>query len=73
MTTVHIQPLPVWARNTKYKPSPPPVFSDGEPSPADRALAQELFEALDPESQRWYSSFGRLRAAQPLAQGGTTS
>lgn len=60
MTTVNIQPLPAWARDTRFKPMHPPIFSDGDPSPADRALAQELFEALDAESQRWYSSSGAL-------------
>lgn len=65
MTTVNIQPLPAWARKARFKPMHPPIFSDGDPTPADRALAQELFEALDPESQRWYSSSGSLFPAAP--------
>lgn len=31
---------------------PPPIF-DGDPSPNDVELAQELFLALDAESQPW--------------------
>ncbi len=54
MSAVNVRPLPTWARKTKYKPLPPPIF-DGDPTPADRALARELFLALDRESQAWYA------------------
>lgn len=73
MTTVNIQPLPAWARETRFKPLPPPIFSDGDPTPADRALAQELFEALDLESQLWYANSRSLsltkRNAPPKRKG----
>lgn len=54
MTTVQISPLPSWARKTKYKPLPAPIFPDGEPTADDRALAAALWAELDPESQAWY-------------------
>jgi hypothetical protein len=63
MTTVNIHPLPEWAR--KYPqhlwPGHPPIFTDGEPTEADRDLARELFAALDGESQDWYGSTPWLR------------
>jgi len=54
VTTVQIEPLPAWARKTRYRPAPPAVFPDGAPTPADRALALALFAELDPASQDWY-------------------
>ena len=58
--TVHIQPLPRWCLKhpTRFRPGIPPMFRDlpeGEgPTEADKALAYELFLALDPESRAWY-------------------
>ena len=54
MTTVQIAPLPAWARKTKYRPAPMPIFPDGAPTAEDRALALALFEELDVDSQAWY-------------------
>jgi hypothetical protein len=51
--SVDIRPLPAWARKTRYKPLPPPVFV-GEPTRADVELALALFAELDAESQDWY-------------------
>jgi len=36
---------------------PPPIFSDDDPAADDIALARELFQALDTESQHWYRSY----------------
>ena len=58
MTTVHIEPLPSWARATKYKPLHPPVFPDSTPSDDDIELALALYAELDPESQAWYGGDG---------------
>jgi hypothetical protein len=55
-TVVQISPLPAWARKTKFRPLPPPIFPDGDPAPEDRELALALFAELDPESQQWYGS-----------------
>lgn len=62
MATVNIQPLSDWARKITpwLRPMPPPIFTDGEPTRADRELALELWRALDRESQAWY---GDLEAA----------
>lgn len=51
---VDIHPLSSWARQAKYRPGPPPVFPDGDPAPADLALALALFDELDADSQAWY-------------------
>lgn len=51
---VDIQPMPAWARKTKYAPLPPPVFTDGEPTCEDVELALALFHELDQDSRRWY-------------------
>lgn len=54
MITVHITPLPAWARGTIYRPGPRPIFQGGEPTQEDVQLALALFNALDAESQEWY-------------------
>ncbi len=54
MSTVDIQPMPEWARNTRFRPHHPPIFTDGDPTPDDRILALELWRLLDPQSKRWY-------------------
>ncbi len=56
MANVNIAPLPLWARALPkwMRPTHPPIF-DSEPTPADVELAHELFDALDPDSQEWYS------------------
>lgn len=51
---VAIQPLPAKYRGKKFRPMPPPIFPDGEPTPEDVALALALLDELDPESQAWY-------------------
>jgi hypothetical protein len=55
MATVSIRPLPMGYREIlpRFRPQHPPIF-DGEPTAEDVALARELFEALDLESQQWY-------------------
>jgi hypothetical protein len=59
MANVNISPMPLWARALprRMRPTPPPIF-DSEPTPADIELARELFDALDPDSQDWYSGAG---------------
>lgn len=54
MNTVQITPLPTWARKTRFKPLPVPVFPDGDPTQDDRELALALFDELDADSQQWY-------------------
>ena len=59
---VQIVPIPEWYASrgiTRFLPMPPPIFPDGDPTPADIELARELFLALDPNSQRWYRFRGR--------------
>lgn len=58
MKTVNIVPLPAWARATRFRPQHPPVFPDGPPTPEERELARELFQALDADSQEWYRRHG---------------
>lgn len=50
---VTIVPLPTWARKTKFRPMPPPIFA-GNPTPEDVELALALLAELDEESQAWY-------------------
>ena len=52
--TATITMLPSWARKTRFKPLPPPVFPDGDPTPDDIELALALFAELDADSQAWY-------------------
>lgn len=54
--TVKIQPMPGCIRDLPpwLRPMTPPVFPDEPPTNDDRALARELFQALDQESQEWY-------------------
>lgn len=62
---INIIPLPAAMREypEMYWGLHPPVFSGDAVTPEDRALALDLIEALDPDSQRWYASFAaRLRA-----------
>jgi len=54
MSEVSISPLATWARTAKYRPCPPPIFPDGDPTPADIRLALALFDELDSASQDWY-------------------
>lgn len=60
MSRVEIIPMPQKRReiSSKYRPIPPPIFPDGEPTDEDRELARELFKALDSESQEWYRRCG---------------
>lgn len=55
MAIVTLRPMPHAYREipNKFRPQHPTIF-DGDPTPADIALARELFEALDPDSQEWY-------------------
>lgn len=57
--TVDLKPMPrrYLEISEKFRPQHPPIF-DGTPTPADIAEARALFEALDPESQRWYGRSG---------------
>ncbi len=61
MATVNVSPMPrSYLEIPKHlRPGIPPIFPDGEPTPADIALARELFAALDPESQELYCRHGR--------------
>ena len=54
--SVHVIPLPQWAREIpeRLRPQHPPIFEDGDATEADRDLAAALIEALDDESRRWY-------------------
>ncbi len=54
--TVAISPMPQKIREIpeRWRPGPPPVFPDGKPTDAERALARDLWRALDLESRRWY-------------------
>jgi len=59
MTNVNIRPMPrvLLKYSMKFRPTVAPVFSDigpEGPTPEDRALARELFLALDEESKEWY-------------------
>lgn len=60
--TVTIKPMPEWCRKLKkFRPFPPPVFTNcGEsgPSQEDIELARELFKILDEESKDWYRLVG---------------
>ena len=63
--TVHIEPLPTWARKTKFRPQPQPMFDTADPTPAEVELALALFDELDPASRAWYGGaefVERLRA-----------
>lgn len=56
MATVNVHPIPsdYHKISQRFRPMPAPIFSDGDPTPADIELARELFLALDLESQRRY-------------------
>ena len=62
MTIVNVAPMSEdwrryaerWLPRPRFIPAPPPIFSGGEPTEADRALAIELWRALDWLSKRWY-------------------
>lgn len=55
---VQIHPLPLWARSIseRLRPGHPPIFTEGNPTADDRALAAALIAELDEESQRWYGN-----------------
>lgn len=65
MATVTIRPIPAGFLKFSRRvwPGHPPIFTDGEPTEADRELARELFAALDPDSQAWYA--GAAWLAEP--------
>lgn len=70
---INIIPLPAAMREypEMYWGLHPPIFQDGAVTPEDWALALELIEALDPESQRWYADSAaslRARLKQALGQ-----
>ena len=56
MATVNVMPLPQAYRkiSAKYRPQHPPIFPDGDPTPADVELARALYRELDRDSQDWY-------------------
>ena len=66
---VEIVPAPQWIHDYickgfsfKFVPAPPPVFRESSaPTDAERALALELWKALDPVSRRWYIYRGIYR------------
>jgi hypothetical protein len=53
---VNVIPLSQWARALPVwlRPQHPPIFEEGEPTAADRRLAEALIIALDDESRAWY-------------------
>ena len=57
MSTVNVTPLSPALRATpaRYRPGFPPLFPDGDPTPADIELARDLFLLLDAASKAWYS------------------
>ncbi|PIV89412.1 MAG: hypothetical protein COW48_00640 [Hydrogenophilales bacterium CG17_big_fil_post_rev_8_21_14_2_50_63_12] len=71
--TVQVNPLPAAYRSIskKFRPTPPPVFPNGEPTADEIELARELFALLDAESREWYGSMavfaGSPRATPPAA------
>lgn len=58
MRTVTVRPLTEAERKISplYRPRHPPIFPQGNPTPAERELARELFKLLDAESRRWYGT-----------------
>lgn len=56
MAIVEIVSLPLAWREVpqRFWPGVPPIFSDGDPTPPDWALARELVAALDDTSREWY-------------------
>lgn len=65
---VRIKPMPTWMRKypSRYWTVTPPVFPNGEPTEADIRLARQLYEALDPLSQRWYEFLRPSLGLPPL-------
>lgn len=70
MSTVEIQPMPEGVRKARrFRPNHPPIFSDGNPTPANRELAMALWRELDAESKRWYVPPGAtMFVGLPLSQ-----
>lgn len=68
--TVDVAPMPRSVREIpeRWRPTPPPIFSDGSPSAADRTLALELWRALDPDSRRWYWRAGACKGLNLTAR-----
>lgn len=68
--TVAISPMPQKIREIpeRWRPLPPPPFPDGKPTDADRALALDLWRALDVESRRWYCAYGDTFAGLRLTE-----
>lgn len=62
--TVDVCPMPAAVREMpeRWRPSPPPMFREGVTTPADLALALDLWRALDLESRRWYWTAGACGA-----------
>lgn len=56
MSEVVINPMreTIRAIPAHWRPYPPPIFIGTNPTPADYALALDLWRALDIESRRWY-------------------
>ena len=68
--TVHIEPMPEWARKVSPRlwPNYAPVFPDGPPTPDDIAEARLLYERLDPLSQRFYARLRPLLGLPPTEE-----
>lgn len=58
--TVEISPMPQTIRSIpeRWRPVPPPMFTAGTPTAAERELARDLWRALDHDSRRWYFRAG---------------
>ena len=63
--TVHIEPIPAWAEDKRFKPQPQPVFK-GKPTPKDIELALALFKELDEASRAWYGEGFEARLRERL-------
>ena len=69
MATVHLEPMnDSYRAIERFRPPPPPIFPDGEPTRVDAEIAVALLEDLavsDRESYLWHGSdalLARLRA-----------
>lgn len=63
MTEIKIKPMPMNYRKIpkRLRPIHPPIFEGGAATPEDIALAFDLFELLDAESQEWYGGRNFLK------------
>jgi hypothetical protein len=67
---VDVKPMPAAFLRMPFRllPTHPPIFDGGDPTPADRQLALDLWRALDVDSRRWYAPDGKTFAGLPLSR-----